>query len=201
MRERQRLRARYSDGEEPEGGLDIELLYYSPPQPCSDCGVGSTPLSPRVASDSALSSLVGDYSTPLAELTSLTADGCDFQLLRGSWGAQAICVSLTGPDSLAAVFVETGFKIPGEIKGREIHWFGGQIWRKWGLAGVWETGHCRVELDETGAGVWGSRQISVSREGIQISALFDSFTLRGRNFSPDELRWENGQIWRRNNVK
>jgi len=180
-----RLRSNFSDGEEPEGGLDIELLYFSGRQlsPCIE--PESTPMSPRA---SPLAALAGEYATPRPTCLEFSRG-----VLAGKWGDLPVTVSGDGI-SVSAIF-PSGYKIPGRVRAEGIEWEGGQFWRRLGLGGKWDTGFSEIILNHDGSGIWGDRPISIFREGERISAKFHEFFLEGRIVKNNHLQWFNGQNW------
>ena len=194
---RQRSR---SSGDEPEEGLDIELLYYSNDTRGSIEVQAGTPLSPLLSPCVApvlpeLISLAGIYSTPVSPFTSLILrDG----VLSGKWGGQPITVSLT-PAGLCAVFSQSAFKIPGCSVPEGIRWFGGQLWRRLSsddiLKGEWKTGTSRFALDSAGVGFLNGEKVHVSVDSGLVISRYGVMNLRGKVSDDGNLCWEDGQCW------
>jgi hypothetical protein len=218
----------HTEGEEPNGGFELELVYYSPPvKQQADSKVNElagsrapllADLAPRSISggpDAIVSLLVGRYETPLG--TTEIRQG-EYGKLSGVWGVQTAYFTCDFDTEISASLEISGFKIFGRrdpFTGA-LHWNGGQIWTRLqheeepsSLAGHWSWGgEPAIELVSSSegvlcaTGVWGVQKIRLEMETITNSVVCEmagGIRLHGHLREEDGvIRWGNGQVWRRN---
>ena len=178
-----------SAGDDPEGGLDIELLYYSNGENAG------TPLSPLLSPGlSDFVEIAGVYATP-STFSVLTVEGSKF---IGKWGGQPISVFFE-VDGLFAIFDRTGFKIPGRLVTGGICWFGGQFWKRLSfeeiVKGKWLTNSSVITLDSEGFGNWDGRPVHVSIDDGSVTAYSGSVNLKGKIDFAGNFFWDDGESW------
>ena len=211
----------YTDGESPEGGVDLDLVYwdrgtkknsetFSPPV----FPLSAVAMSPRAALNSGdkllplspLADLEGSYQTPIGDIDlTLGGDG----RLRGQWGTQPVEVGAAGRGEVTANFTFSGMKISGIIrKDSIIQWMGGQFWKKKSqvpmktstedFSGKWFTGFNEIILSpyslNSWHGVWGVREVELKREQDGVVAILGAVSMNGQ-FQDQKIKWGNGQLW------
>ena len=212
----------HSDGEEPTGGFDLELIYHTPgkielpvlveplrlPRPLF------ADLSPRA--DCPWSELViGAYNTPLG-LTEIASSSSGH--LSGRWGAQTATYTVLSAGDISASLEISGIQIQGvrDTTSGSIRWNGGQLWtradrgaavRSPELAGTWSWGsqpfiELTREDDAKSMGFWGAQRVTLNRSRFDVDAVLleleNGISMRGMlNEAGTRIKWNNGQLWER----
>jgi hypothetical protein len=219
----------HSEGEEPSGGFDLELIYYSPQAKVSkpnntlsgkpfrsETPPIMTDLSPRRSKDEFASVLCGVYDTPLG-LTEIKKSAKD--IMSGMWGAQRATFEAFSYSQICATLELSRMRILAvrDPNSGDIRWNSGQVWfrKSTSLGGIWKWGEePHIELmekvsNEEGrrlGGIWGAQSIEVAicQDNKVRCDLASGISVFGVLEDPCCIRWENGQVWRKNdnrNVK